>query len=154
MSQDGVRVSQEVLERLSPEAQALVAALLAEIERLSAENAELRSRLSALEARLGKNPRNSSLPPSTEHPHQKPPLQPQTKRRRQRGGQRGHKKHERALVPTADCTEVLVLWPESCRRCGGHLAEAGLAPLRHQVWELPENCPRSSPSSPSTNATA
>lgn len=129
MSQDGVRVPPEVLERLPPEAQSLVAALLA-------ENAELRSRLSALEARLGKNPRNSSLPPSTEHPHQKPP--PQTKRRRKRGGQRGHKRHERALVPTEDCSEVLVLRPQSCRRCGGHLAEAGLEPRRHQVWELPK----------------
>ena len=137
MSQDGVRVPQEVLERLPPEAQVLVAALLAEVERLSAENAELRARLAALEARLGRNPRNSSVPPSAEHPHQRPAAQPK-KRGRRRGGQRGHRKHERALAPVGDCAEVVPLWPKSCRRCGGHLADAGLEPLRHQVWELPE----------------
>lgn len=46
-----------------PEAEAVIRALLAEIERL-------KSRLAELEPR--KSPRNPSLPPSTEHPHAKP----------------------------------------------------------------------------------
>ena len=57
MSQEPL-VTEELISRQPPEAQAIIRALLA--------------RLNELEARLNKSPRNSSLPPSTEHPHAKP----------------------------------------------------------------------------------
>ncbi len=70
----------------------------------------LLSRIGQLEARLRKNPQNSSLPPSTQHPHAKPKPRG-TPSGRKRGGQKGHQKHERALVPPEEVTETIPLRP-------------------------------------------
>lgn len=94
-------------------------------------------RIAELEARLNQTPRNSSRPPSTQHPHAKPtPNKPKSKRNR--GGQPGHPKAERALIPSEQCDDVVPLQPTQCRRCGTKLSGSDPAPLRHQVWELPE----------------
>lgn len=97
----------------------------------------LLERISQLEDRLKKTPQNSSLPPSSQHPHAKPPPKKQ-KSKKKRGGQPGHPKCERPLLPSADCHDVQILKPHECRRCGTHLAGNDAEPLRHQVWELPE----------------
>ena len=91
----------------------------------------------ALEAKLGKNSTNSSKPPSSTHPHAKPP-QAKPKSPRRPGGQPGHEKHERALIPTEQCQQVVPCLPTECRRCGQALSGVDPEPLRHQVWELPE----------------
>ncbi|MGE0609436.1 MAG: DUF6444 domain-containing protein [Pirellulales bacterium] len=57
MSQEPL-VTEELIYRQTPEAQAIIRILLAKI--------------AELEARLNKSPWNSSLPPSTQHPHAKP----------------------------------------------------------------------------------
>ena len=103
------------------------------IDHYERQIAELKGELSALK----KTPRNSSLPPSTEHPHAKPapPRQPSGKKA---GGQPGHPKHERTLIPSKECSEVVTLLPSVCRRCGDRLRGQDAEPLRHQVWELPE----------------
>jgi transposase len=118
-----LEITEELIARQPPEAQAIIRALLA--------------RVAALEAQLGKTPKNSSLPPSSQHPHAKPPGK-KNKSRRKRGAQPGHQKHERTLIPSEACREVIVLKPTACRRCGGRLAGEDPAPWRHQVWELPE----------------
>jgi transposase len=128
-------VTEDVIARQTPEAQAIIRLLLARI-------VEQDRRIAALEAELAaakKNPRNSSLPPSSEHPHAKPAREekPQGPRKKQ-GGQPGHPKHERPLLPTAQCQAVIPLKPETCRRCGEALAGSDPEPLRHQVWEIPE----------------
>jgi transposase len=94
-------------------------------------------RIAEFEARLNKTPQNSSLPPSSQHPHAKPaaPRQPSGKKP---GGQPGHPKHERDLIPIEECSAVVSLKPSACRRCGGTLAGDDAKPLRHQVWELPQ----------------
>lgn len=122
MSQESL-VTEELIARQSPEAQAIIRLLLAKI--------------AELEARLNKTPRNSSLPPSTEHPHAKPAPQRQSTGKKP-GGQPGHPKHERALIPVEQCTRVVPVVPEACRRCGERLAGTDPQPLRHQVWEIPE----------------
>ena len=49
----------------------------------------LLERIRNLEARVGLNPQNSSLPPSTQHPHARP--QPRKRKsKKKRGGQPGH----------------------------------------------------------------
>ena len=96
------------------------------------------TRIQDLEFRLGRNPQNSSLPPSSEHPHAKPPRPKRKPSGRKRGGQKGHAKHERTLVPPEQVTETVTLKPPSCRRCGGALQGSDPEPLRHQVFELPE----------------
>lgn len=84
-----------------------------------------------------KTPQNSSLPPSSVHPHAKP-APTRRKSKKNRGGQPGHKKHERPLIPTEGCDDVQSLKPTECRRCGERLSGCDPDPLRHQVWELPE----------------
>jgi transposase len=120
----------DVLAALPPAVLALIQWQAAQIERLNARIAEL-------EARVGKDSTNSSEPPSTEHPHAKT-TRPKTKSKRPHGGQPGHIKHERTLVPVEDCTTVITGTPRACRRCGKSLAGVDLQPIRHQVWELPE----------------
>ena len=118
-----LEITEELIARQPPEAQAIIRFLLARIE--------------ALEARLNKSSRNSSLPPSTEHPHAKPPRQ-KSKTKRPRGGQPGHARHERPLLPTDQCDELVPLKPTTCRRCRKKLSGEDPTPRRHQVWELPE----------------
>lgn len=101
-----------------------------QIERLSA-------RLAELEASCGKNASNSSKPPSTEHPHAKT-KQAKAKGQRQPGGQANHAKHQRPLIPSDKCQQVIHCIPNTCRRCGTSLTGSDPQPLRHQVWELPE----------------
>lgn len=99
----------------------------------------LLERIRKLEAKCGLNSENSSLPPSTQHPHAKPKPKPKRRKsKRKRGGQPGHKKHERPLIPTEACDDVQSLKPAECRRCGEKLTGDDPEPLRHQVWELPE----------------
>ena len=111
-------------------------AVVAFIEWQAEQIRVLTARVAELEAKLGKNPSNSSKPPSTTHPHAKmPPAKP--KSRRARGGQPGHDKHQRPLIPSADCQAVVPCLPTACRRCGKKLTGTDPEPIRHQVWELP-----------------
>jgi transposase len=116
-----------MIARQPPEAQAIIRLLLAKI--------------AELEARLNKTPQNSSLPPSSQHPHAKT-HPPKAKSKKPRGGQPGHVKHERPLLPAEQCDEIIPLKPESCRRCRAKLCGTDSEPLRHQVWELPEIKPQ------------
>jgi transposase len=116
---------------------ALPPAVIAYIQWQSAQIVLLTARVAELEAKLGKNSTNSSKPPSSTHPHAKPP-QAKPKSPRRPGGQPGHEKHERALIPTEQCQQVVPCLPTECRRCGQALSGVDPEPLRHQVWELPE----------------
>lgn len=116
-------ITDELLARQAPEAQAIIRFLLA--------------RIAELEARLNKTPQNSSLPPSAQHPHGKSSRK-KDKSGKRRGGQQGHAKHERPLIPSDQCDAVEPLKPSECRRCGAELSGCDPDPWRHQVWELPE----------------
>jgi transposase len=127
-------ITSEQLAALPPEFRTLLQAV---IDHYEARIAKLEARIDELEGRTNKTPQNSSLPPSTQHPHAKPPTaKPQSKNKR--GGQPGHAKHERPLLPTDQCDEVQSLKPTECRRCGEKLKGWDAHPLRHQVWELPQ----------------
>ncbi len=127
----------EQIAGLPPEFRALLEAVIAHYEqRLAVLEADLEAVRAELQA-AKKTPRNSSLPPSSAHPHAKP-APPRPKSKRPRGGQPGHPKAERALIPSEQCTAVVALKPEACRRCGQPLAGEDPTPWRHQVWELPE----------------
>lgn len=126
-------VTDEMMASWPPDAQVVVRLLLQQVAELKAEVAELKSR-------LNKNSSNSSLPPSAGHPHAKPSKQSIRKAKR-RGGQPGHEKHERALIPVDECQAVVECIPDECRKCGRELAGVDPEPLRHQVWELPPIVP-------------
>ncbi len=110
-----LEITENLIARQPAEAQAIIRLLL--------------KRLAELEARLGKSPQNSSQPPSTLHPHAKPPRE-KKKSKRKRGGQPGHRKHERPLIPTEDCDDVVPLKPRECRRCQTALVGDDREPLR------------------------
>jgi transposase len=116
---------------------ALPAEVLALIQWQARQIAHLQREVAKLKARLNKDSTNSSVPPSAAHPHAKP-ITPKPKSSRRRGGQPGHEKHERALIPVEDCQAVVPCVPIECRRCGRTLHGIDPEPLRHQVWELPE----------------
>jgi transposase len=135
-----LNIPEDVISRQSPEAQAIIRALIAQVAELKLQVIELKAEVAALKLELGKQtktPQNSSLPPSTQHPHARPPST-RGKSKRKRGGQAGHPRHERSLIPAEECQEIFTLKPEQCRRCGTILTGDDQCPLRHQVWELPE----------------
>src|SRR5947207_5406315 len=92
-----------------PEAQTAFLEVLGSLER----------RIAELQARLNLNSTNSSKPPSTDPPavklKRRPPAPPS---RRKRGGQPGHKRHTRALVPPEQLRETFEVKPTQCRGCG------------------------------------
>ena len=100
---------------------------------------QLLARIGQLEEKVQKlTPQNSSLPPSTQHPHAKPKPRPgDKKKKRKQGGQKGHKKNTRPLIPADQCQQVVPCVPEGCRKCGGGLHPVPDEPIRHQVWDLP-----------------
>lgn len=119
-----LEITEDLIARQPPEAQAIIRFLLGKIQEL--------------EARLNKSPQNSSLPPSSQHPHARPPRADKGSKKKKRGGQPGHPRHLRALIPSQDCDAVVPLKPLACRSCATKLKGTDPEPLRHQVWELPE----------------
>lgn len=111
---------------MTAEAQVAVMALVDSLER----------RIAALEERLGKNSTNSSRPPSSDPPsvRRRPPTPASGKKR---GGQPGHRRHSRALVPPEQLHEIIDCKPPQCRGCGDDLHGDDPEPLRHQVAEVP-----------------
>ena len=118
----------------SPEVQAGIIALVQSYEE---RLAGLENRLGDLEARLKLNSTNSSKPPSSDPIgiKRKPPAPPTGKKR---GGQPGHRKARRTLVPPERLRQTFDCKPDSCRRCGQGLAGDDPQPLIHQVAELPK----------------
>jgi transposase len=98
---------------------------------------QLEAQVRDLEARLAKFSRNSSRPPSSDPPGAPPPAPPK-RTGRKRGGQPGHPKHSRPLVPPERVTRTIVVKPEACRRCGDALEGDDPDPYRHQVAEVPK----------------
>jgi transposase len=127
-------ISTDLWDTIPTAAQAAVLDLFAVLQ---ATIAGLETRVAALEAQQRKDSTNSSKPPSTDHPHAKP-LRAKPKSRRLAGGQPGHTKYERPLLPVEQCRTVIPCVPTACRRCGVALTGTDPEPLRHQVWELPE----------------
>jgi transposase len=99
--------------------------------------AELEAKVRDLEARLQLNSTNSSKPPSSDPIGMKrrPPAPPS---QRNRGGQPGHRKAVRPLVPPEKVRSTTECKPTVCRRCAHPLVGDDPNPLIHQVAELPK----------------
>jgi transposase len=94
----------------------------------------LEGRIAALEGKLNQNSSNSSKPPSSDGPHVKP-APPKTPTGKRRGGQPGHRKHERVILPP---DQVFDHKPTRCRRCATRLTGTDPHPTIDQVLDLPE----------------
>ena len=127
----------ELEEEMTPAVKAFV--LLARIEELEAKVQELEAKVEKLTKRDSKpTPDNSSLPPSSYHPHARSKAPKRKGSQKPTGPQPGHPKHDRDMIPSDQCDQVIELKPETCRRCGQELSGVDSDPLRHQLWELPE----------------
>ena len=130
---DPLPIPEDLWAKVPPAAQAAIAAVfLAMRQRVD----DLETRVGDLEARLKLNSTNSSRPPSSDPigTKRKPPAPPSGKRR---GGQPGHRKARRSLVPPEEIRETFHCKPTACRRCGHGLSGDDPEPLIHQVAELP-----------------
>ncbi len=101
---------------------------------VQAYNRYLEGRLADLEGKLNQNSSNSSRPPSSDGPQRKP-APPKTPSGRRRGGQPGHPRHDRILLPL---DEGIDHKPARCRRCAAALTGDDPHPLVDQVFDLPE----------------
>ena len=126
-------IPDELWNTVPPEAQAAIAPVFTELQQ---RLVDLESQVRDLRARLQLNSTNSSKPPSSDPIgiKRKPPTPPSG---RKRGGQPGHRKAHRALVPPEKIRATVHCKPVACRRCGQALAGDDPAPLIHQVAELP-----------------
>jgi transposase len=107
--------------------EALLEAALERIAHLEEENRQLKERLNL-------NSSNSSKPPSSDAPGTpRPPKKPTG---RHPGGQPGHKKHERRLLPAEAVQHFIELVPKECKGCGRRLKGKDSEPHRHQVVEV------------------
>jgi len=126
--------------------EAMVTELTGKNAEFEAKNAELHAitgklveRIEELEEKLGRNSRNSHLPPSSDGPGAagRNKTKPETKAKRKRGGQKGHRGAHRLLLPAEAVDEFVELFPPSCAGCGGALPQTpDTDPRRTQLFEL------------------
>jgi transposase len=123
---------------------------IAELERgnaeLKAQLALALARITELEEKLRKSSRNSGKPPSSDTPAQ-------TAERRKKaaaitkpggrkpGGQPGHEKFTRQVVPPEQVAQNTNCIPERCEACNKTLRGSDPKPDLHQVFHLPEIIP-------------
>ena len=116
--------------------------LLKRVAELEAALREMGAKFRELEARLGRNASNSSIPPSANPPNAPPPVRKKPTGRKP-GGQPGHTAFLRARLPVERLTEPIVhYWPTLCEVCHDDLSAMpgpdDPEPLWHQAVELPE----------------
>ena len=105
---------------------------------LAAQNAKLQAYVAELEARLAKNSKNSSKPPSSDPPFKNltpPSLRPADGKKKS-GGQPGHP--GQGLKKVAEPDHFEPHHPDSCAHCGYCLTNVPASPSgRWQVFDLP-----------------
>lgn len=130
-----LRVANARLRQVIGRQDAQLQAQEAQIADQIAQIAALTQRITELEARLGRNPRNSSAPPSSEGLAKKP-AQPRQRGARKPGKQPGSEgKH---LAQVVDPDRIVTHAPERCDGCGAGLDDAPVTgETVRQVFDLP-----------------
>ena len=114
------------------ELQGNIQALREENQSLREENQGLREENEKLKARLNKNSKNSSKPPSSD-------IKGNSSTPEKRGGAKfGHKGYFRALMPSDEVTKKITVVPNKCPRCGSGKLVSERKPNKHQVIDIPE----------------
>jgi transposase len=124
---------EELFASLPAAAQLYIRRLEAFAAQFSAQVTALTTRVAQLEAKLGQDSSNSSRPPSSDGPQVKRGV-PREPSLRPRGGQKGHPKHERVILPP---DEIIDHKPSRCDRCNTPLVGNDPQPIIDQVIDLP-----------------
>ena len=133
------------LEAAVAERDATIVAQAAQLAAQSEQLAKLSQQVAELKELLGRNSRNSHLPPSSDGPGAgsrggAPGKRPKSGRKR--GGQKGHRGSHRVLLPSERVNEVVELFPGQCEGCADSLPEKkDLCALRYQQLELRDHRP-------------
>ena len=125
---------------------ATLAALNSTLAARDATVAALTEQLAKLSELLGRNSRNSHLPPSSDGPGSGAGGAAASKLRkkseRKRGGQKGHRGSYRALVSAAHVDTFVELFPDTCDGCADALCRTpDVSASRHQQLELRNHRP-------------
>ena len=112
-----------------------IAELRALVKSQAALIAQQAALIAELREKLGTNSKNSSKPPSSDPPSVSL-VPPKKKSGKKRGGQHGHRRNSRELLPVEQVDHVVPVVPDQCD-CGHVLKGRDPEPLRHQVFELP-----------------
>jgi transposase len=91
--------------------------------------------IAELQERLRQDSSNSSKPPSSNGPRSVPPKKKPSGKKR--GGQPGHRRVVRALVPPEEVAQVKTVKPSHCDQCRTSLVGTDLTPARYQTFVLP-----------------
>ena len=120
----------DLWDRLPPEAQVYIEALVTRVSALEATVRELTERVQ-------QDSQNSSRPPSSDRPSRKRRPRRRQPSGRAPGGQPGYQGQTRQLVPVEQVDEVIILKPTECATCEHELRGEDPRPHRHQVTEIP-----------------
>lgn len=127
------------LERLVADLTAALAAANAELAAKDARIAAIERALATLADKVGRNSRNSNLPPSSDPPGSRAgSQQAKDKGRRRRGGQPNHRGTRRELLPPERVDDFRDFYPSQCEECCAALPQT-VDPhaKRYQFTELP-----------------
>lgn len=114
----------------------LIEGLVRRVEGLEKEMSELRVENELLRENLSRTSANSSQPPSKNPIGFKPNRKEPTGKKR--GGQEGHKGHEKKLYSLESCAEVIDHKPTGYCGCGAAITVGAESKVhRHQIVELP-----------------
>jgi transposase len=120
---------------------ARIAELEGQVATLTAQVAALMKQVAELTEKLGRNSRNSHLPPSSDGPGQRGSGQSKGKGKpgaRKPGGQPGHGGSSRTLVPPDEVDKFVDLFPSHCDGCAGELPRVhDIEAHRYQQVEVP-----------------
>jgi transposase len=120
------------------EANQLIEELVGIVLAQQAEIEALKEIIADLQSKNGRSSKNSSKSPSSDSPEQRKKRKQKPRSSRHKGGQPGHKKHERALLPEDQVDEIHHYFPDSQCRCGNKIEINEEPTCRHQVFDLPE----------------
>jgi transposase len=114
----------------------------AKLAEQAAKIAELTAQVAKLTEILGRNSRNSHLPPSSDGPGSGAKGKPRGKFGGKRGGQKGHRGHHRSLLPPESVDTFIDLFPPVCLGCGHALPRTPeVAACRYQQLDLRDHRP-------------
>ena len=129
-----LEITEEIIARQPPEAQAIIRLLLAKIAELEARIEELERRVKARRRRTPRCRPARNIPTPSRSRQKR-------KSKKKRGGQPGHEKHERPLIPTEQCDEIR----RSSRPNADAAARSSRAATQSRCGIRCGNCPKSSP---------